>query len=394
MFNPLGAGFRWAVEMPHTGPGDTVVILGPGQRGLASVLACREAGASKIIVTGLAADAKKLALAAAFGADHTVDVENEDAKRRIQELTDGEGARVVVDVSSYSTAPVAEALDYVAPGGTVVLAGVKGWKPIPEFISDKIVLKEIELRGAIGVTSSGYRRAIELIESRRQPDRAHAHPRLRPARRRARDPHARAPGARRRIDPLLSAALDARVTASPSGAGSRSRPTPRRWACARASSRASASCSSFPSPRPNSNPGKALHGGCAASLAAVGGQAVTRLALGEESGPWHTCALQVGYLSAAIDEDVVASARRCCARASSSASSPSRSRRGTASPSRTPRSVVRARLAAPEAKLHVSAGDDGASDPGQHGSPDRAAPVHRGPRHPGRAHDGRHARGW
>ena len=58
----------------------------------------------------------------------------------------------------------------------------------------------------------------------------------------------------------------------------------------------------------NSNPGKALHGGCAASLAAVGGQAVTRLALGEDSGPWHTCALQVGYLAAAIDQDVVASA--------------------------------------------------------------------------------------
>jgi threonine dehydrogenase-like Zn-dependent dehydrogenase len=176
MFNPLGAGFRWAVEMPRTGPGDTVVILGPGQRGLASVLACREAGASKIIVTGLAADAKKLALAAAFGAHHTVDVENEDAKRRIQELTGGEGARVVVDVSSYSTAPVAEALDYVAPGGTVILAGVKGFKPIPQFISDKIVLKEIELRGAIGVTSSGYRRAIELIESRRHPiERMHTH---------------------------------------------------------------------------------------------------------------------------------------------------------------------------------------------------------------------------
>ena len=45
IFNPLGAGFRWAVEIPRTGPGDTVLILGPGQRGLASVLACREAGA-------------------------------------------------------------------------------------------------------------------------------------------------------------------------------------------------------------------------------------------------------------------------------------------------------------------------------------------------------------
>src|SRR5437773_6983642 len=72
MFNPLGAGFRWAVEMPRTGPGDTVLILGPGQRGLASVIACREAGADQILVTGLAADAKKLALAREFGADHAI----------------------------------------------------------------------------------------------------------------------------------------------------------------------------------------------------------------------------------------------------------------------------------------------------------------------------------
>jgi threonine dehydrogenase-like Zn-dependent dehydrogenase len=176
MFNPLGAGFRWAVEIPQTKPGDTVVILGPGQRGIASVLACREAGAGKILVTGLAADARKLALARGFGADVAIDVENDDAKRRIREETGGLGADVVVDVSSYSTAPVADALDYVRPGGTVVLAGVKGFKPIPDFVSDKIVMKEIRVRGAIGVTSTGYASAIRLLESRRYPvESMHTH---------------------------------------------------------------------------------------------------------------------------------------------------------------------------------------------------------------------------
>jgi threonine dehydrogenase-like Zn-dependent dehydrogenase len=176
MFNPLGAGFRWAVEIPRTQPGQTVVILGPGQRGLASVIACREVGAGTIIVTGLASDARKLELARKFGADHTIDVENENAKRRIRELTDGRGADVVVDVSAYATEPVAEALDYAAMGGTVVLAGVKGFKPIDAFISDKIVLKEIRVQGAIGVTSSGYRSAIRLIESGRVPLEAmHTH---------------------------------------------------------------------------------------------------------------------------------------------------------------------------------------------------------------------------
>ena len=100
LFNPLGAGFLWAVEIPETQPGDTVVVLGPGQRGLTSVLACREVGAGTIIVTGLEAD-------------------------------------VVVEVFSYATAPIAAALDYVRSGGTIVLAGIKGFKPVPDFVSDR-----------------------------------------------------------------------------------------------------------------------------------------------------------------------------------------------------------------------------------------------------------------
>ncbi len=176
MFNPLGAGFRWAVELPATRPGDTVVILGPGQRGLASVIACREVGAGTIIVTGLSADEKKLELARQFGADYTINVENENTVKRVKAITDGRGADVVVDVSAYATKPVADALSLVRPGGTVVLAGVKGFKAVEGFVSDLVVLKEISIKGAIGVTSSGYRSAIRLLESGRVPvERMHTH---------------------------------------------------------------------------------------------------------------------------------------------------------------------------------------------------------------------------
>ena len=167
IFNPLGAGFRWSVEIPETGVGDTIVILGPGQRGLASVIACREAGAGMIIVTGLAADSRKLEVARLYGADFTIDVDNEDAVRRVKEITEGRGADTVVDVSSYATQPVVDALSMVRPGGTIVLAGVKGFKPVDQFVSDLIVMKEITIKGAFGVTSSGYDNAIRLIESGR-----------------------------------------------------------------------------------------------------------------------------------------------------------------------------------------------------------------------------------
>ncbi len=169
MFNPLGAGFRWAVEIPDAGPGDIVLILGPGQRGLASVIAARAAGVDLIIVTGLGRDAAKLALARELGADHTIDIEAEDARRRLRELTNGHGADVIVEVSAYAPEPVAEALYYAAMSARIVLAGVKGFKPVPDFISDLIVAKEITIKGAFGVTSKSYRSAIRLIESGRIP---------------------------------------------------------------------------------------------------------------------------------------------------------------------------------------------------------------------------------
>jgi threonine dehydrogenase-like Zn-dependent dehydrogenase len=169
MFNPLGAGFRWAVDVPDTGPGDTVLVLGPGQRGIACVIAARAAGADTIIVTGLTRDAPKLALAKRFGADHVIDVEQEDVRRRVKELTDGRGADVVVEVSANAPEPVAEALHYVAPGGRIVLAGVKGFRAVPDFVSDLIVMKEARILGVLGVTSPAYESAIRLIESGRLP---------------------------------------------------------------------------------------------------------------------------------------------------------------------------------------------------------------------------------
>lgn len=176
MFNSLGAGFRWAVDIPGTGPGDTVLILGPGQRGLASVIAARAAGADRIIVTGLTRDARKLALAKEYGADDVIDVEAEDARARVQALTNGRGADVVVEVSASAVDPVAEAVHYAATGGRVVLAGIKGFKAVPQFVSDLVVVKELTIIGAFGVTARSYDAAIRLIESGRVAlERMHTH---------------------------------------------------------------------------------------------------------------------------------------------------------------------------------------------------------------------------
>jgi threonine dehydrogenase-like Zn-dependent dehydrogenase len=176
LFNPLGAGFEWAYRVGGVDPGDSVLILGPGQRGLASTVACDVVGAEEVIVTGLERDAGKLDLAREFGATHTVNVEREDTVERVHEITDGRGVDVAIDVTPIATDPVIDAIDAVRPGGTVVLAGLKGMKEVSGFVSDRLVLDDIDVRGVLGVKSWAYERAIEVIESGEYPlDRMHSH---------------------------------------------------------------------------------------------------------------------------------------------------------------------------------------------------------------------------
>jgi uncharacterized protein (TIGR00369 family) len=116
----------------------------------------------------------------------------------------------------------------------------------------------------------------------------------------------------------------------------------------------------------NTNPGQVLHGGVAASLAAVGAQAVARAALGEASGPWHCAGLQVGYLAAAKASDVVAEAlllregKELCFVGVSLATDDGK-------PIAQATAIVRARFGAEPAELPLSAGDHGRADPGRMG---------------------------
>jgi len=116
----------------------------------------------------------------------------------------------------------------------------------------------------------------------------------------------------------------------------------------------------------NSNPGKALHGGCAASLGAIGGQAVARAALGIESGPWHTAQMQVSYLAAAIGEDVIADAE-LLRRGKELCFVSIAVHTGDGKPIARINTTVRGRMGAEPAETVVSAGDTGEADPGPMG---------------------------
>ncbi len=168
-FNPIGAGIRWAVELPRLQPGEHVAVLGPGIRGLAACAAAKAAGASFVMVTGLGPrDLPRLELASRFGADLAVDVATTDPVRAFIDAAGGP-ADVVVDVTAKAPSAPGDALRLVKRGGRVVLAGTRGRGPAPGFEPDTIVYKEVTVIGALGVDVDAYRAAFELLASGRFP---------------------------------------------------------------------------------------------------------------------------------------------------------------------------------------------------------------------------------
>ncbi|NDK30222.1 zinc-dependent alcohol dehydrogenase [Nesterenkonia haasae] len=178
MYNPIGAGVRWAVDLGGVGLGDTVVILGAGQRGLGAVIAAKSVGASKVVITGLEKDHHKLDLAKELGADHAVAVDGPNAVDIVEfvgDITNGAMADVAVELTPMAAGPVNDAIKSVRHGGTVVLAGLKAGREIP-IVTDTIIQRALTFKGAFGVDAPAQRKAIEIIESGRFPlEKLHTH---------------------------------------------------------------------------------------------------------------------------------------------------------------------------------------------------------------------------
>ena len=165
---PLGNGIEWAYLQGKTKVGDTVVIQGPGQQGLACVVAAKEAGASCIIVTGLGneTDTFRLKIAKELGAHHTINVQQDDLLETVSELTNGHMADLVIDAASGGHATVTSAIYLARKKGRVILCGQKNQR-VPEFDSDILAARFLTVKGMRGHSYQAVAMAVELIASRR-----------------------------------------------------------------------------------------------------------------------------------------------------------------------------------------------------------------------------------
>jgi threonine dehydrogenase-like Zn-dependent dehydrogenase len=167
---PLGNGVEWAYLQGQVKIGETVVIQGPGQQGLSCVIAAKEAGAGCIIVSGLAtaADQRRLALAKKLGADHVVNVDEQDLFAAVHEITGGQMADLVLDCASGGPATVKSAIYLARTAGRVILGGRK-FQPIPDFDSDTLIKRVLTVKGVRGHSYQSVELALKIIASNKYP---------------------------------------------------------------------------------------------------------------------------------------------------------------------------------------------------------------------------------
>jgi threonine dehydrogenase-like Zn-dependent dehydrogenase len=165
---PLGNGFQWAYLDGEAGPGKAVVIQGPGQTGLACVLAARLAGADTIVLSGLARDGHRLEVGKKLGATHIVAVDEQNLEEAVRAITAGSMADLIIEASSAGPEIINSSLPLVRKRGCLLLASRKG-KPVEDFDLDRALGMQMTIKGVRGHSYRSVELALAAMATGRHP---------------------------------------------------------------------------------------------------------------------------------------------------------------------------------------------------------------------------------
>lgn len=126
--------------------GKTVLITGAGPTGLAATAISRACGAALIIVSNRSPYRRKLAKK--MGADIVIDPRKENLKKKIMDLTNGEGVDIVFEMSGAESAFL-EGIASLKNGGYFNAFGIPAKKIALEWAKD-VIFKGITINGVSG----------------------------------------------------------------------------------------------------------------------------------------------------------------------------------------------------------------------------------------------------
>lgn len=142
--------------------GEGVVVTGPGPIGLMGVGVAKAMGAQPVILTGTRD--VRLEIGKKLGADHVINVRNEDAVEAVQRITNGKRVQYVLECSGAPDA-VNEAAQMVNRGGRICLAAFPS-EPVLVDLAH-LVRNNIYMFGIRGEGKSATHRAAAFMEQRR-----------------------------------------------------------------------------------------------------------------------------------------------------------------------------------------------------------------------------------
>lgn len=156
LIEPMSVGFH-AVSRAQVTDNDTVMVIGCGMIGLGAIVRAALRGA-KVIAVDI--DDEKLALARSLGASEGINSKTENVHARMMEITDNQGADVVVEAVG-SPVTYVMAVDEVAFTGRVVCIGYA--KSEVAFQTKYFVQKELDIRGSRNALPDDFRAVINFL---------------------------------------------------------------------------------------------------------------------------------------------------------------------------------------------------------------------------------------
>jgi len=157
-----GTAMYGLTELGGLVAGESVVVTGPGPIGLLGAAVAKALGAQPVILTGTRDN--RLEIGRKLGADHVINVRNEDVVEKVREYTGGKGADYVVECSGAPNA-VNEAAQMVNRGGKICLAAFPSNSP--EVDVAYLVRNNIYLFGIRGEGKAATHRAEAFMRQKR-----------------------------------------------------------------------------------------------------------------------------------------------------------------------------------------------------------------------------------
>lgn len=139
--------------------GDTVLVLGGGPIGFLVASVAKAAGARRVLISEVSKP--RLTLAEKAGIE-TIDASKSDPIAVIRDITNGEGADVVVEAVGHP-ATVAQMTGACRVQGRILIGGIGGEKPPVDLAN--VVFKELNLIGSRVYESRDMATAIQLLGS-------------------------------------------------------------------------------------------------------------------------------------------------------------------------------------------------------------------------------------